>query len=217
MDYENYFSDFGLRCFDLLKPAKSLIKNKKRDVTVRLCVMSAALTIPHEVLVGIDDLQHQKTSSRHPSGTTLVYPKAASHYHEKLTNENFMESLGAGGSWHMGAQPLKWAENWPELKNTAPPHSPMQNTIKVQDVLTILRNALAHGNIGMYAENKIIKTMIFLSVVKFGDLPKSGEGLTKGTLVKFNYLHTGVGDFALFMEKWKQFLLHLRRLDKPSF
>src|SRR5687767_12716146 len=111
-DFRNYFSDFGLRCFDLYDGGAPIVAEGERDVTRALCVLAAALTIPHERLRPARDergtLQDATKYSCHPAGDRFRYPATAATYDAKLA-EVFSSAFDAAG-WRKGKLRGNWGE-----------------------------------------------------------------------------------------------------------
>ncbi len=207
MRYEDYFSDFATRCFDVLKASKGQIKNKKRDVTARLCVMSAALTVPHERLQPVSVVRNA-THAMHPAGDSIHYAAAARLYATTLSNDDFTQTLGVDGLWHMGTFVVAWADDW--LRHFPQHPTTMPANTKVGGVLTVMRNALAHGSVVAFPKvDKTIKSVAFLSVKNGRDVPRKPNGHQQSNRVEFKFVHTSVKDLGLFMDKWRKFLTAL--------
>lgn len=190
--YNDLFGDFGLRCFDLYENGKVVIGNRNRDVTRALCVLSAALTIPHERLrPGRGGKLH------HPCGDPSRYPAVGSMYEAKL-REEFMRSLGVGGNWKTGSLRGSWG-----TESCPPPgYERALGTEKVKRVLEIMRNALAHAFVQTTADgNHQINEVRFLGLPK----PQIG-GAIPGTPFDADYLLADLEGLTKFMGNWRDFL-----------
>ena len=209
MNYRDFFSDFGSRCFEVVgNPTENGADGKSdRSVTAMLVVLAASLTIPYERLKPVKPPANAGTNSRHPSGDALRHLGAASKYASLLDTE-MTAWLGGNvlAGWRSGNVEIKWADenSWPSDLGHLEPFDGSKT--KVSDVLDLIRNALAHGNI--WAESSPITHVAFLSInSKRKTVP--AEGYPKDKHVDFKCLQIPADSMGLFVLKWAAFLQEL--------
>jgi hypothetical protein len=139
--YKNFIDDFPYRCRDILNITKRPALHRGREVTLALMVASAGLVVPYERLkpdIGWGD---------HPSGDRKTFADAAGKL-ESLLGELFMSSrlcTEANPTWRVGKllSVTGDPDSWEGLQTSRP----ISKDKTVGGILSIIRNALAHGYI----------------------------------------------------------------------
>ncbi len=131
--YRDYIVDLPGRCIDILEHFESDAKTQDREVTLLLMAASSAFLIPRE-----------RTQSRHPDSDSAFFEEELLGFKKEELNTTWSKSLlfRDTGEWlsgftkHFGNGPSSW-------------ESPTISVRKkdVSEVLAIIRNALAHGNL----------------------------------------------------------------------
>lgn len=191
--YKNFVQDFPTRCKDVLKLAESRAIHQGREVTLLLVVASAAIIVPYERL-------RKDGQFPHPSSDRDKFTQASAKL-DALLNCKFLGSAlwnqEDARSWKYGE--LKSVtgapDTWPELDSI----KPVNNDKCVGDMLRIVRNALAHGNV--YTQGNPIKCLSFVS----------GRPNKKNN--EWKYLQVSPDDFKSFLNQWFHFL---EALDIPQ-
>lgn len=179
--YENFVSDFPMRCLEVLKIAEKQARLEQREVTLILMVASAGLVIPYERLSDKKD---------HPTGDPKKYEKAAEKLDSLLKQKFLSSSLSKGtGKWKAGR--LKSIAGDPDSWDELDPGKNLSSDRKVRSVIDTIRNALAHGNIFTYQNP--IERIIFVSK------KKKKEN-------RFSFVSVSPEDFSSFIKSWFEFL-----------
>lgn len=194
--YSNYVQDFPWRCNQLLEHFLPRAEEEiGREVTLMLAVATAGLLVPFERL--------RKSSNRHPSGDRQRFNEATQQLGTLLTKPFLSSEL-----WKGPADRWSFAEKVQDLKCPAPDWREVTNPenlsteATVDDVLSHIRNSLAHGNI--YTTGNPIELLIFLSRVYE---EKGGKYVPTDD---FSMLAVSPLDFHAFLRKWFCFLDKLR-------
>lgn len=187
--YKNFISDFPSRCNELLN---TQILQGKRDVTLMLLLASSGIIIPLERL----------KASEHISGDRETY-NLASQKIDNLANTCFL------GSEFWIENPLSWEQgkivnltgriNPYELIHIA---KPVTKEKKVREVINLLRNSLAHGNILTMGGQ--ISEIIFL---------KRNSDFKKTSDIEYGFLIVSPNDFREFLINWFEFTKNLNMND----
>ena len=187
--YRDFTGDFPSRCMEVLDHQMAWAKFRGRDVTLLLMVSSAAFLVPYE------RLRPESNRSPHPSGDNERFAELAKRL-EELMATKFCGSRfcpNAQSSW-------KVAKNVPfvggDLDGWFPPQSlkPVSDEKAVSSMLTLIRNALAHGNV--FTTGNPIETLIFVQK----------RESDKGSATKFEVLSVRPEDFSNFIREWVAFL-----------
>ncbi|WP_419938666.1 hypothetical protein [Candidatus Palauibacter sp.] len=185
--YSSYVRDFPFRCGEILEEFRLPALRRGRDVTLLLSISTAALIIPYERL-------GTPNATSHPLRDRDRYPKAARQY-EELLDKPFLSSPLWGreevSTWRKGSvQDVRSGgpDTWPELRDARS----MPSDVPVSAVLSILRNALAHGNV--LTEGGVIRNIVLLA----------REGRTA-----FGFISVSPHDFRKFMMDYIGFLKDL--------
>lgn len=190
--YKNFVEDFPHRCREILNFAWKPALFKGREVTLMLMVASAGLVVPYERLKPDGD------KFKHLSEDNKRFSAAADQL-RTLLEQPFLSSEvwnQSVSTWHYGK--LKDVrgdpDSWEGLCKRRP--VPVDKTVK--NVLRVIRNALAHGNI--FTFKNPIEAIIFIQANGgFGEEPKD-----------YSFVFVGPADFRRFMENWFDFLDKLR-------
>ena len=193
--YKNFVDDFPLRCQDILRFAGRRASFGGREVTLSLMVASAGLIIPYERL--------KPGEFDHPSGDTIKFSDAADQL-RTLLDQPFLSSAvwnAPVSTWQSGKleSVLGDPDSWDGLHNRQ--YFQVEKT--VGNVLRVLRNALAHGNI--FTFNNPIQGIIFIKAV-----------FNNNKIVRnYSFIYVSPADFKIFLEKWFTFLdqLHIPQTE----
>lgn len=197
--YKNFVDDFPLRCRDVLKFASKPALFRGREVTLALMVASAGLVVPYE------RLKPDRGEIDHPSGDNKKFSAAAEKL-KVLLEEPFLSSRVWGepvSTWHSGKlkSVIGDPDSWDGLSN----RKPIQTDKTVGNVLRVIRNALAHGNI--FTFQTPIEAIIFIKA-NVND---------KREIRDYTFVFVAPADFQLFMEKWFDFLAQLHIPQNETF
>lgn len=184
--YKDFVADFPQRCREVLRLASREAQAHDREVTLLLLVASGSLVIPFERL-------RPGMNSKHPATDQINFPNAAARLNE-LLSENFLISSLWGrevGSWEYSHLLVKdgGPDAWDELRSPAS----IRNTLYVNQILAVIRNGLAHGNV--YTTGDPIKSLIFVS-----------ERRKDRELLGHQYVRCSPADFAELLDHWFEFL-----------
>jgi hypothetical protein len=139
--YKNLIEDFPRRCRDILDIAGKPALSRRREVTLTLMVASAGLIVPYERL---------KPGGRwgpHPSGDRNTFADAVAKL-ESLLGQPFMSSrlwTQTSSTWFSGK--LESVTGDPDSWKGLQKSRPISKEKSVGTILSVIRNALAHGNI----------------------------------------------------------------------
>jgi len=190
MNYNNFIQDFPNRCEGILKDYKDRACKNGREVTHMFAIASAAITIPFARLI----------EKEHPSQDKKKCQQAASKF-ANLCDKYFLSSSLWGTStksWKYGLVKKDDIERKKEYWITNA--SSLSDDTKVLEVLSIIRNALAHGSIFTLPNNDDqIENIILFSKEKI-------RGKYSGN---FNLLTVSVKDFNELLLNWINFLKNL--------
>jgi hypothetical protein len=197
--YKNFIDDFPCRCRDILDIAKRPALYRGREVTLTLMVASAGLIVPFE------RLKPDIGSDEHPSGDRNKFPDAAAKL-ESLLGQPFMSSslcTGANLTWRVGKLLAATGDpdSWEGLQNSRP----MSKDKTVGGILSVIRNALAHGNIWTLRDP--IEAIIFVKRVFNNDK----------VVRHFDFLPVAPHEFQHFLDGWFDFLISLRISQEAVF
>ena len=139
--YKNFVDDFPRRCRDILNIAKTPALHRGREVTLTLMVASAGLVVPYE------RLKPDIGWGGHPSDDHNTFVDAAGKL-KSLLRQPFMSSrlcTEANPSWRIGKLLSVTGDpnSWEGLQKSRP----ISKDKTVGGLLSVIRNALAHGNI----------------------------------------------------------------------
>nr|WP_290224115.1 hypothetical protein [Trichocoleus desertorum] len=197
-DYQNFIVDYPQRCAQLLTLLSPSANQHKLDVTLALAIAATGLLVPYERL-------KPAISYEQPMQDRKRYQKAAAQL-DHLLKQPFLIALSgvaSPNSWTYGElrSVSGLPDEWQELHNPAE----LSPTRSVQDVLNVLRNALAHGNIYTKPNRQgHIQEIVFVS----GAARKNTNQQTQ-----YKFVHVSPDDFQNFLLTWLSFL---QGLDLPS-
>ena len=181
--------DFPSRCLEILDRQSGWAKFRDREVTLLLMVASAAFVVPYERL-GL-----HKGRPPHPAGDNKRYAELAKRLEDLKADKFCSSSLcpNSENSWKLAKDVDRVdgdLDGWflPKLMK------PVSKDKTVSSMLTLIRNALAHGN--MFTTGSPIETLIFVQ----------RRGSDEGSTSKFEVLSVGPEDFAHFIREWVAFL-----------
>jgi hypothetical protein len=197
--YRNFIEDFPRRCRDILKMASRSAQSQGREVTLALIVASAGLVVPYERL---------KPDGRwgpHPSGDSKKFAEAADKLKSVLDQPFISSRLWTEGSstWFGGRLDSVTGEpdSWIGLQQSRP----ISKDKTVGAILSVIRNALAHGNI--WTRLDPIKAIIFVKSVT--DDHKA--------IPKFLFVSVAPDEFRNLLENWFDFLIELHIPQEVAF
>ncbi|GAO35330.1 hypothetical protein SCT_0716 [Sulfuricella sp. T08] len=161
-------------------------------------VASAGLVVPYERLKPDSEIDH-------PSGDNKIFSAAAEQL-KLLLAEPFLASElwnQPYSTWHSGK--LKSVrgdpDSWEGLRN----RQPIQADKTVKNVLRVIRNALAHGNI--FTFKNPIEAIIFINA-----------NVNDQNIVRdYSFVFVGPNDFHQFLKQWFDFLDQLRIHQDEAF
>lgn len=189
--YKNFVDDFPNRCREILKFAGKPALFRGREVTLALMVASAGLVVPYE------RLKPDGGEIDHPSGDNKKFSAAAEKLRGLLA-ESFLSSAVWGApvsTWHSGK--LKSVTGDPDSWDGLRKRQPVQSEKTVRNVLRVIRNALAHGNIFTFRDP--IEAIIFINA-NVND---------RKDVRDYSFVFVAPTDFQIFLEKWFDFLAQL--------
>jgi hypothetical protein len=197
--YKNFIDDFPCRCRDILNIAKRPALSRGRKVTLTLMVASAGLIVPYE------RLKPDIAWGDHPSGDRNTFADAAAKL-ESLLGQPFMSSClctEAYPTWGVGKllSVTGDPDSWEGLQR----RRPMSKDKTVGGVLSLIRNALAHGNI--WTQGNTIEAIIFVKRVFNND----------NVVRHFDFLSVAPYEFQHFLDGWFDFLIGLRISQEAVF
>jgi hypothetical protein len=190
-NYKNFVEDFPGRCERLLRAAGPIAERCGLEVTLLLMVASTALVVPYERLKPKDKyIRAIEDRTRYE-----VAAKELADLLGKPFLGSVLWNVGRVASWasdHLSTvsgQP----DEWDELRNPLP-LSPAET---VGTVLTIIRNALAHGN--LYTKANIRGTITQLVFV-------AGRAVPDKIISPFRFVQVSPQDFRTLLRNWVSFL-----------
>ncbi|MBN1796006.1 MAG: hypothetical protein JW804_04975 [Sedimentisphaerales bacterium] len=195
-NYDNFIEDFPSRCGTILEKYRKDACKNGLEVTHMFAIASASITIPFARL----------RDNNHPSGDKMNghYGKAVSKFN-KLCGKYFLKSRLWNvdlESWQMGE--VKKENLWQDTDQWKNNAHPLSKDVKVKKVLSIVRNALAHGSIFTYPRKQNpedqIEHIIFLSKIRNDNKPTGN----------YDMLMVHPDDFFDFLVKWIDFLKDLK-------
>ena len=188
--YENLTSDFSNRCTKIMNWYYADTIDKEHSITFLLMIATSAFVIPHE------KLNHSKS----PSG------KQYSSETGKDINNSFLKEIATsdiryGFLKEINDDPDTWATDGTDVGDK-----------KVSEFLSIIRNALSHGNIYVIEtkpKSNTIGKIAFLSENR-KDSGKCESCKTKQRILNpenpYKFLIFPVDTFQKFLEIWLSFL-----------
>lgn len=183
--YRDYIVDFPGRCLDILKHFEPYAKKRNREVTLILMAASSAFLIPRERLV-----------RAHPSRDSVRFGRTLSRFNKELDAKWGESSLSKDVSeWRYGV--TKDLDNGPDAWPAPDAKASEKN---VSEVLAIIRNALAHGN--LFTEGNSIHTVVFYSEKreKHGKCEKCKQDVSGR--ISYKFLKVPVAGFRQFLFNW---------------
>jgi len=196
--YSNFVQDFPSRCIDILQDYESSATLKGREVTLSISIATSAFIFPFERLRPTAD-DHIAPDRNQESISAM----------RELLKRSF-ESWADGQAWAFNPRipgpELRASIHVEQWLITNPPN-PLRPSQNVEEILSLLRNALAHGNIYSYPtmSSTAIEKLLFLS--KRRD-PESGN-----LIDEYKLLQGSPQDFVSLVRNWVQFL---SEIDIPT-
>ncbi len=176
-NYKDLIQDFPARCLDILENFYASAQIKNREITLLIMAASTLFLIPIERL----RKEHLSQDCRD---------------HVELEKNIFGNKTFI--SFNFCASPEQWLYGRTQNIQSAPDDwgefSPISNQT-VSEIISIIRNALAHGNI--YVQGNPISTLLFWS----NQLDDSHVNL-----IGYKYIKIPVYEFYEFIKRWVAFL-----------
>ena len=140
--YANFVSDFPNRCRKVLTFYDSSSRKNGHDVTFLLGIATTGVCVPYDRLK-----QPSPVFGPHPSGNRDQFDDAAKKF-DGLCSSFFLQSPLSSpltSSWKFGSlfSTKGDPDSWKELQNA----TSVSEKETCKDLLEVIRNALAHGNI----------------------------------------------------------------------
>ena len=191
--YHNYYCDFPGRCIDILKHFEPEAKERGKEegqggeVTLLLMAASSAFLIPYE-----------RMQSNHPSSDS---EKRSSSFDAAL-NTRWCKSLLSRdiGEWLYGSTKALDIEpaSWPSPDESA-------GEKNVSEVLAIIRNALAHGN--LFADGDPLTGDSQIQSLRLYSKKRENQrcencNQSVGSVTGYKYLDIPVCGFKQFLFNW---------------
>lgn len=197
--YENFIQDFPRRCQEILEDNWISASVNDLEVTLMLATAIAGFVIPFERL-------RSSANDHFARGKVLSCSKVI----WKLEAKRFKDWIPSG-TWEVisavKSETVKEdVDSWGGKKN----REPLPEDALVGQVLSILRNALAHGNIitspGRFSRSKPaqIEKILLLSKIR--------DKNTKRLINEYNVIVVGPHDLSLLLNSWFE---ELRKLNIP--
>ena len=188
--YANLVQDFPGRCLKLLNTLDTSSRCLGLEVTMMLSIASSGLIVPMERL-----------GPNHPSSDKDAFPGASTAINS-LLSMRFVKSplvLNGGASWKYGQSDLgAWGtepDGWSRVS---------MDSQDVRQILSVIRNALAHGNIysKSVGADKQIGEIVFAS--KKTNRSYLGCGCVKYEEVGMQHVTTTPAAFSHLLRTWLQ-------------
>jgi len=189
-NYTDFAIDFPERCGDILREGFKVASRLDREVTLLLMTAAAAFVIPFERL---------EPSRAHPSRDYANFGKTSRKLARALdrpydTSELYLEGPGSWSFGDTGSLAVD-PDQWPGF-----PAEPPSGT-RLREMLTRLRNGLAHGNLYVRAKRQDeIDLLVFVSEVRDGDRQCTGYGYFA---LPPESLHALLKSWLAFLEKYR--------------
>lgn len=194
-NYKNYIQDFPIRCGEILTNFQELSKKNNGEITLLFMVAAAAIPIPFE------HLKKPTDRIKHVAHEREKYQAATGKF-SNLCGQNFLGSdlwSDKPESWMIGEVDSEQFYN--ELESWVGKRVELRNDQKVIDILRLLRNAFAHGNIfTLESHTDEIQEIVFLEKIMKN---RSFTG-------KYKFLTVTPRDFRKLMMGWIKFLSELQ-------
>jgi hypothetical protein len=162
--YSDWIQDFPSRARDLLDWYKEDAGENNREVTLLLCVGGLLLSAPYERLRNRGKVEHSQGDRKDWligdfDGTMEL------SFNDVMTRWNLHSECWQYGNVRDSdhpASPDDWKNDQGRSLNDDSAWAPPQD-LKLDTVITTMRNALAHGQVITYSSNSQISKLIFLS------------------------------------------------------
>ncbi|UCU92069.1 hypothetical protein [Hydrogenophaga taeniospiralis] len=190
--YADFTNDFPRRCLEVLDAVSSGAAANGREITLLFMSSSARFLVPFE------RLKSDTSNSEHPFGDNKRYGTAAARSKDML-RKKFVGSVlcpSNSHSWHCAKKVASvecGLDSW--LPNTD--LKAFSKDRQVASILTLFRNALAHGNI--YTVDDPIRELAFVKEVT------SKQANMTCKRVGFEVIRVSHEDFLRFIRAWLGF------------
>ncbi len=192
--YTNFVSDFPRRCQNILNFYDHSSRKNGHDVTFLLSIATTGICVPYDRLK-----QPSKRFGPHPSGDRDRFDDAAKKF-DDLCEISFLQSPLSSNefsSWKFGGLSSTDGDpdSWPELQDA----NSVSEKETCRDLLEVVRNALAHGNI--FTRSDPISELVLISKPK------------KNT--PYRFLVVTPPSLQDFLNRWFNFLSELIIPEEP--
>jgi|WetSurMetagenome_2_1015567.scaffolds.fasta_scaffold106773_2 hypothetical protein len=192
--YVSFVRDFPMRCRDILDAYEEDAKQKDREVTLLIAVATSAFTIPFERLR--PSSSDHVADDRFKTGISKLGRLGGQYFvsWQKGTTWRMLEGLDGGQI--RGVQADNWAS--PKKRSQVPADK------KVDSILSIIRNALAHGSIFVYPRMPAGETAAHIEHIIF--LSRLSDDSTGKLIDSYRGVMVSPSDFRTFVLDWISFL-----------
>ena len=177
--YHDYIIDLPGRCLDIFEYFEPEAKKQDKEVTLLLMAATSAFVIP---------LERIKSKELY-SDSKEVFPSFDEELKKKWSESPLSR---CPEEW-----PLGFTEDWDGGPNSWPPPTTGVGNEDVSEVLRIIRNALAHGNLhtdGNLADGNYIHLLRLHS--------EEHHEYYWNKVIGYKYLDIPVSDFRQFLFNW---------------
>lgn len=183
--YRDYIVDFPKRCLNILDHFEPQAKKRDQEVTLMLMVASSAFLIPQERL-----------NKDHPSQDLVQFEKTLPRFMKELKTKWGKSSLSRNvAEWQYG-----FTDDIGNGPDAWPAPNAKASEKDVSEVLGIIRNALAHGN--LFTEGNSIDTVTFYSK-KYETRKKCKECQQDvSDMIGYKFLKIPTASFRQFLYNW---------------
>jgi hypothetical protein len=188
-DYSDFIRDFPTRCGEVLNLYHDRAQAKNREVTLLIMTATAAFLVPFERL-------RPGMSTMHAARDREKFPELAQHLDSTLGRPFLGSPFHDAGSssWSVGKTPRPKPVAFKQLTKEA----------QVSQVLAIIRNALAHGNLWTIPDvGRDVEALIFWAEDKKDE---KVIGYKDEEVIGYKYVRVSPLDFREFLVKWFAFL-----------
>jgi hypothetical protein len=196
--YLNFIQDFPKRCRDILLAYWEDARRENREVTLLVAVATSAFTIPFERLN--PSAPDHIADDRYAGAVRKV---------GRLQNRKFA-AWQKGASWKIveGIDSKLIQTNQADAWASPRIRQPIPNGKKVGSILSIIRNALAHGSIFAYPRPVSRQKPVETEAIFF--LSRRRDESTKELIDEYDLIIVSPADFRAFILDWISLLENLK-------
>ena len=192
-EYSNFIQDYPKRCADILEYFFLRAANMNREVTLLLMATAGGFIMPYERLIWGDTIRqpdidrNEYNSAMEKLSNALGMSIKESHYFKEIICR-----------WRFG-KPIEPA-GIKEIISAYASSNTIDTKMKIVEVLKIIRNSIAHGNIMSMPDNSnVIQDLIFIS----------GGKKKNGTIIPYKMIVLTPKELNKFLLRWFEFLSKL--------